>query len=93
MPQASVLKRGQVQNHSCESDFSLSFFFYHFFLLSFFFYYHANKTHFHKKGFAHGLVLRESVFGSRKWPILHLICQCVPRRLVRKGGVSPVPRV
>ena len=35
MPQASVLKRGQVQNLSCENDF----------------YYFANKTHFHKKGF------------------------------------------
>ena len=47
MPQASVLKRGQVQNLSCEMIF----------------YYHANKTHFHKKGFALGLVL------TRKWPI------------------------
>ena len=35
MPHASVLKRGQVQNLSCENDF----------------YYHANKTHFYKKGF------------------------------------------
>ena len=33
------------------------------------FYYHANETHFHKKGFAPGLVLRVSVFGTRKWPI------------------------
>ena len=33
------------------------------------FYYHANKTHFHKKGFALGLVLRVRVFGIRKWPI------------------------
>ena len=33
------------------------------------FYYHANKTHFHKKGFALGLVLRVRVFGTRKWPI------------------------
>ena len=33
------------------------------------FYYHANKTHFHNKGFALGLVLRGRVFGTRKWPI------------------------
>ena len=33
------------------------------------FYYHANKTHFHKKGFALGLVLRVRDFGTRKWPI------------------------
>ena len=45
MPQASVLKRGQVQN-----------------LVKIIFYYHANKTHFHKKGFALGLVLRVRVF-------------------------------
>ena len=31
--------------------------------------YHANKTHFHKKGFALGLVLRVRVFGTRKRPI------------------------
>ena len=35
MPQASVLKQGHVQN----------------FLVKMIFYYHANKTHFHKKGF------------------------------------------
>ena len=34
-----------------------------------FFYYHANKTHFHNKGFALGLVLRVRVFGTRKWTI------------------------
>ena len=33
------------------------------------FYYHANKTNFHKKGFALGLVLRVRVFGTSKWPI------------------------
>ena len=54
MLQASVLKRGQVLNLSCENDF----------------YYHANKTHFHKKGFALGLALRVRVFGTRKWPIV-----------------------
>ena len=33
------------------------------------FYYHANKTHFHKKVFALGLVLGVRVFGTRKWAI------------------------
>ena len=33
------------------------------------FYYHANRTHFHKKGLAPGLVLKVIVFGNRKWPI------------------------
>ena len=56
MPQASVLKRGQVQNLSCENDF----------------YYHANKTHVHKKGFALRLVLRVRVFGTPKWPIVNV---------------------
>ena len=56
MPEASVLKRGQVQT----------------FLVQIIFYYHANKTHFHKKGFALGLVLRVRGFGTRKWPIMLL---------------------
>ena len=30
----------------------------------------ANKTHFHKKGCAPGLVLKVRVFGTRKWPML-----------------------
>ena len=33
------------------------------------FYFHANKTHFHKKGFALCLVLKVRVFGTRKWLI------------------------
>ena len=57
-PDATVLKRGQVENLSYENDFLLL--------------YHANKTHFHKKGFALGHVLRVRVFGTRKWPISHL---------------------
>ena len=32
-------------------------------------YSHANKTHFHQKGFALSLVLKDRVFGTRKWPI------------------------
>ena len=31
--------------------------------------YYANKTHFHNKGFAFGLVLKVRFFGTRKWPI------------------------
>ena len=31
--------------------------------------YHANKTHFHNKGFALSLVLKVRFFGTRKWPI------------------------
>ena len=33
------------------------------------FYSQANKTHFHKKGFALNLVLKVKVFGTPKWPI------------------------
>ena len=32
--------------------------------------YHANKTHFHNKGFALSLVLKVRFFGTRKWPIV-----------------------
>ena len=31
---------------------------------------HANKTHFHKKGSAVGLILKVRVFGTREWLIL-----------------------
>ena len=31
---------------------------------------HSNKTHFHKKGCALGLILKVRVFGTRKWPIV-----------------------
>ena len=30
---------------------------------------HANKTHFHKKGCARGLILKVKVLGTHKWPI------------------------
>ena len=30
---------------------------------------HANKTHFHKKGSAPGLILKVRAFGTRKWPL------------------------
>ena len=32
---------------------------------------HANKTHFQVKCCALGLILKERVFRSRKWPIRH----------------------
>ena len=35
---------------------------------------HANKTHFHKKGFTLGLVLIVRVFGTRKWPVILSSC-------------------
>ena len=31
---------------------------------------HANRTHFHKKGWAPSLILKVRVFGTRKWPIV-----------------------
>ena len=30
---------------------------------------HANKTHFHEKGGALGLILKVRGFGTRKWPV------------------------
>ena len=30
---------------------------------------HANKTHFHMKGCALGLILKVRIFGTRKWPV------------------------
>ena len=33
------------------------------------FYSQANKTHFHKKGFALSLVLKVRAFGTQTWPI------------------------
>ena len=30
----------------------------------------VNKTHFHKKGCTPSLILKVTVFGTRKWPIL-----------------------
>ena len=32
---------------------------------------HANKTRFHKKGCALGLILKVRVFGTQKWPICY----------------------
>ena len=33
---------------------------------------HANKTHFHNKGCALGLLLKVRVLGTQKWPIVKL---------------------
>ena len=49
----TVSKRGLLQSHWHENDF----------------YSRANKTHFHKKGFALSLVLKVRVFGTRYWLI------------------------
>ena len=43
---------------------------------------HANKSHFHKKGCALGLILKVRVFGTRKWPI-HLNIMRSTDRLIR----------
>ena len=39
------------------------------FVIEMIFHSHANKTRFHKKGCALGLILKVRVFGTRKWPI------------------------
>ena len=57
------------------------------FLVKMILYYHENKTHFHKKGFAPGLVLRVRVFGTRKWPIVERTSQC--SHLSREYITSP----
>ena len=45
---------------------------------------HANKTHFHKKGCALGLILKGRVFGIRKWPIsfvfILITCAVLPQK-------------
>ena len=57
MPSASVSNRVQVRNLSDENEYDL----------------HSNglvsKTHFHMKGFALGLVLKQRQKRTRKWPI------------------------
>ena len=35
------------------------------------FHFHENKTHFHNKGCALGLILIVRVFGTQKWPVAH----------------------
>ena len=43
---------------------------------------HANKTHFHKKGAALGLILKVRVFGTQKWPIFFPSLICCDQRIV-----------
>ena len=58
-----------MRNHSCENDFDL----------------HENgaacRTHFHVKGFALGLVLKQRQKRTRKWPIV----VCVRVLVAEKG--------
>ena len=58
LPSASVSNRVQVRNLSYENEYDL----------------HSNglvsKTHFHMKGFALGLVLKQRQKRTRKWPII-----------------------
>ena len=44
------------------------------FYMEMIFHSHANKSHFHKRGCALGLILKVRVFGTRKWPIC--LTQC-----------------
>ena len=51
-----------VRNHSYENEFCLQVHF------------HANQSHFHKRGFALRLILKQRHKGTQKWPI-HLPCK------------------
>ena len=46
-----------MRNLSCENEFCMQFHF------------HANRSHFHKNGFALRLALKQRHRGTRKWPI------------------------
>ena len=50
------------------------------------FYSYANKSHYHKKGCALGLISNVRVFGTRKWPIVSVIAH--PQNLVLR--ISPL---
>ena len=57
---------------------------------------HANKTHFHKKGCALGLILKARLFGTQKWPTVLLaksVCKTVPKRREHKQKVCVVKTV
>ena len=57
---------------------------------------HANKTHFHKKGCALGLILKARLFGTQKWPTVLLaksVCKTVPKRQEHKQKVCVVKTV
>ena len=66
------------------------------FVMEMIFHSHANKTHFHKKGCALGLILKVRVFGTRKWPMragrLRGWSQGQLRLYVEKNHVVTKPR-
>ena len=45
---------------------------------------HVNKTHFHKKGGALGLILKVRVFGTRKWPIIKLLTNIIEMYAIKQ---------
>ena len=59
----SLVKGPLVQNEGRCSAFDMEIIFHS----------HANKTHFHKKDCAPNLILKVTVFGTRKWPNVLLI--------------------
>ena len=59
LPQASVSKQGK---YYCKAIYMEMIFYSH----------DIKLTHFHKKGFALSLILKVTVFGTRKWPIKNL---------------------
>ena len=48
---------------------------------------HANKTHFHNKGFVLSLVLKVRVFVTREWPIETAVTD-KGHLLIRKGSLK-----
>ena len=54
------------------------------FLVEMTFYYHANRTHFHNKGFAPGLVLKVRAFGTLKSPIVCILFSLIMNSLYFK---------
>ena len=54
---------------------------------------HANKTHFHKKACALGLILKVRVFGTRKWPIAFLPISLMSPSSLLKLPIIPIPTV
>ena len=55
-----------------------------------FFYSHANKTHFRNNGCALGLILKERVLGTRKWP-LHTSISGKALNALKSVMVLPLP--
>ena len=53
---------------------------------------HANKTHFHKKGWAPSLVLIQRPGGTRKWPIILPLSSQVIARMYKVGPSLLIPK-